>query len=247
MKTLKRSLKMKSMHIILKVRASFKRAISVAVAAALLACPALGSTHYVIIFNLDGAPHPSASMDISSDAAGDAEFTVIPMGGAPSLPVSVTLNANGFASSSSSAFSNLFSASGGNPAMVRATFRSNFSTAILHQKTGKSTVLTSVPSEAQSLGTRFNIAVDDLEKGAFVLIGNPGGTLTFVTVILGASTPVTTFAIPATDLHIYQVTNDHSNLIIVSDQPVFVQYAVSTGTILQSFVLPIGCGVPACP
>ena len=123
--------------------------------------------------------------------------------------------------------------------MVKATFAPNFSTAILHQKTGKSTVLMAVPSAAESLGTRFNIAVGDLEKGVFVLIGNPGGTIADVTVILGASTPLTTFIIPATDLHIYQVTNDHSNLIIASDQPVFVQYAVNTGTILQTFVLPI--------
>ena len=247
MKTLNTSLKIRSMRICHKVRAWFKPVTSAAVVAALLACPALGSIHHVIIFNLDDAPHPSASMDISSDSSGDAQFTVIPIGGAPSPPVSVTLNANGFASSSSSAFSNLFSVSGGNAAMVRATFLSNTSGAILHQKTGKSTVLMSVPSEAKSLGTRFNIAVDDLEKGAFVLIGNPGGTQANVNVVLGASTPLANFAIPATDLHIYQVTDDHSNLIILSDQPVFVQYAVNTGTILQSFVLPIGCGVPACP
>lgn len=239
MMTLSRSLKMKSTHICLKVRASFKWVTSVGVMAAVLACPALGSTHYVIICNLDGAPHPSAAVDISSDATGDAEFTVTPMGGAPSLPVSVLLNANGFASSSSSAFSNFFSASGGLPAMVKTTFTPNFSTAILHQKTGKSTVLMSVPSAAESLGTRFNIAVGDLEKGVFVLIGNPGGTRANVTVILGASTPVTTLTLPAVDVGIYQVANDHTNLIFLSDQPVFVQYAVNTGTISQSFVLPV--------
>jgi len=105
----------------------------------------------------------------------------------------------------------------------------------------------SIPSCAESLGYRFNIAVGDLEKGAFVLIGNPGGTPANLNLVLGHSTPLTALTVPASDIAIYQVTNDHANLVLFSDQPVFVQYAVDTGTILQSFVLPVGGGVPACP
>src|SRR6266571_3617568 len=107
MKSLKTLPKMKRMRIYLRVRASFKRATSVAVVAAVLACPALGSVHYAVFCNLRGAPHPSTSMDVSADIGGEVEFAVF--GGGPlGLPFTVLLNEDGFASSSSSTFSNLF-------------------------------------------------------------------------------------------------------------------------------------------
>jgi len=242
MKTLNTSLKMKSMRICLKIRARFKRATSVAVVAALLACPALGSTHWAIISNLNGAPHPSASMDISSDAGGSLAFVAIPQGGAPTPPFTASFNENGFASTLLSTFPNFFTlAEGVTGALVRLTVGGAIVSAVLHQKTGKSEVFLSVPPVEKSVGTKFLIPVGDLEKGTFLLIGNPGGTAAALDVRLGlGGMRLAAFPVPPTGFVVYQVTNDHSNILLASDQPVFVQYAVDNGTISETFVLPTG-------
>ena len=139
MKTLSTSLKMKRMRICLKVRASFKWVTSVGVMAAVLACPALGSTHWAIITDLSDTPHPSASMDVSTDTGGSVDFVVVPLGGGPTAPSNVAIDGNGFASSLSSTFPNLFTVSGGvKGALVRAIADGGISSALLRQQTGKS-------------------------------------------------------------------------------------------------------------
>lgn len=239
MKSLKTLLRMKSTHFCHKVRASFRRGTSVAVVAALLACPALGSIHYVMICNLHGAPHPSASMDASADTVGQVEFVVFgpgPLG----PPFTVPLNEDGFASSSASTFPNLFDISGGQLAFVRVTVIGATSSAILRQKTGKSDVLLTVPTIEESLGRGFGIAVGDLERGAFVLIGNPNATDATISIRYGApgTLPAATPRVLAMGALVYQVTKDHTQLVLESDQDVFVQYVVDSGSILKETFVP---------
>ena len=239
MKTLNGSWKMKSMHIIPTVRASFKRVTSVAVVAALLACPALGSIHFAIICNLSGAPHPSASMDVSADTVGQVEFAVFgpgPLG----PPFTVPLNEDGFASSSASTFPNLFDISGGQLAFVRVTVVGSTSSAMLQQRTGKSDVLLTVPTSEESLGRGFGIAVGDLEKGAFVLIGNPNATDATISIRYGApgTLPAATPRVLSMGAFVYQVTKDHTQLVLESDQDVFVQYVVDSGSIHKETFVP---------
>ena len=208
MKTLSTSLKMKSMRTCLTVRGSFRRATGLAVVAALLACPALGSTHWAIISNLDGAPHPSASMDISSDAGGILDFVVIPQGGAPTPPFTASFNENGFASTLSSTFPNFFTlAEGVTGALVRVIVEGPTVSPVLHQKTGKSESFLYVPPVEKIVGTTFLIPVGDLEKGTFLLIGNPGGTAAALDVRLGlGGIRLAYLPVPPTGFVVYQVT-----------------------------------------
>ena len=98
-----------------------------------------------------------------------------------------------------------------------------------------------------SAGVKFLIPVGALEKGTFLLIGNPGNTSANLDVRLGSGGMVlATFPVPPLGFVVYQVTNDHSNILLQTDTltPVFVQYAVDTGTISETFVLPeVGSGV----
>ena len=197
--------------------------------------------HWVILDDITNSSRESAAVDISTDGSGTAEFVVIPSGEGPTAPATAPLNVDGYASSSSSSIPNLFTPSDGNLAMVRATYGAGLSSAVLRQRSGTTKILLGIPAASQSLGIRFNIPTGDLAAGYSLLIGNPGGTAAGVRLGLGnGGTPVSSFAVASFDCVKVDIANANANLVLISDQPVFVQIAVDTGKVDETFILPMG-------
>ncbi len=139
---------------------------------------AVAANHVVIITDLNGAHNDTANVDVSSDPPSQVSFKIFPSSSGVLL---ADMNANSFATSPE-----LFALTTVPSALVIVNTANAqvLSTAALRQKK----LIMAVPPSSETLGTAFGFPVGDLGTGAFLLVGNPNGTLAQGTVVYGPPT-----------------------------------------------------------
>jgi len=155
----------------------------------------------VMVANLTEIKKPNAFIDVTVDTqanAGspiDVEFTVFDSYGGTAASFVVTADANGFASSASAVppNDNLFTATGGGPALVRIKTPPNIGvvTATLHQKFQQSQLVLGVPPTRKSdgsplgMGRVFAVNPGAIRHRATLLIANVSSADLGIDVFLG--------------------------------------------------------------
>jgi hypothetical protein len=205
-----------------------------------------------IITNLANAPKASAQLDVSIDTAAGAgapiDVTVFRSDGTRQ-DFRILTNDRGFASTAPA--QDLFGISGGLTALVQAVTPSGIAaaTALLRQKVSGQKIVLGIPPATSSanaaLGasTTLSVAIGDIMRGTFLLIGNvTDGQPADVKVFVGSTTTAPRFANP--ELGVRKVwelaltaAEAQSHLIVQSSVPVVVQLAVDDGKVDEATVV----------
>jgi hypothetical protein len=175
---------------------------AVAFVATFAASQAQAAEFAVIIANLNDAKDPQAQIDVAVDtqalpggAPATVYFNVFGASGSQIAEFEVLTNQNGFASSSSAAppYDNLFTVSGGLPALVtvRTPGTASIAGVVLRQKSKESEVVVDVPRVRRvdgsyfAAGRVFSVPVGDIVHTATLLIANVFGTDIAVDLFIG--------------------------------------------------------------
>jgi hypothetical protein len=216
------------------------------------------SEFYAIINNASNAPRANAQLDVSVDTAatGGAAvnvsfFVYRATDGVQVALFEIPTNANGFASTAPS--QNLFQASGGETALIKAVTPSGApSMAVLRQRVqGQAKIVLGVPPlrklDATLLGggVQFSVAIGDIMSGTALLIANVSSVAAMVDVFQGTrgvqgqgkykNPDLQPNAIWRVDL---QATDANSNLVIRSTEPMVIQLAVDDGKVDGATLVP---------
>ncbi len=199
------------------------------------------SEHYAVINDLSNSPRDRAVLEVAGDVAGEVTFYVYAAGGAGAPNPAPIGPPSCFVSSASSGTPNLFTASGGGTALVRAVYALGPSTAVLRQTSTAGKIVLEVPPFDPAHGRAFSFPLGDIGRGAYALVGNPNAMPASLSVRLGASSAPATAAgiVPAWGAIAVPLTSGNTQVRLESDVPVVVQLAADTGKVDETWVPPV--------
>ncbi len=191
--------------------------------------------HYAIFPRIVSSDN--AVMETSSTGPGTVTYTVFHDGA--QTPATVSFSGDYYASSASSSIPNLFSVTGGETGMVRAS-STGLAGAFLRQWSDKSDLGFWVPPSTKSFGTVFRIPSSPNVVQALVCIGNPGASTVTASLYYGtSSTPSVSQPISPLCVKSIRLLQQSKALRVVTTGSAFVQLHVELASGFDvSFVLP---------
>jgi hypothetical protein len=205
------------------------------------ASPGNAGEHWGIITDFTNSALERATLEISAEALVNVTFEVFgtPGGIASGSLAPETL----FLSSESTALPNLFAASGGGTALVRATTVAQVdSSVVLRQRSGLSRILLHLPPSEQSLGVRFEFPISNIGQGAFLILGNPNPSAVEIDVSFGPPTapPNRVRIDPERVVSVPLATpNTRVAASVVGPAQVLAMLAIDAGRIEETILVPL--------